>query len=83
MTPDVTQVEAQANFELLVTFADGVCKQFSMLPYLKYPAFSQLSEPGKFAFAHVANGTVQWTDDIDISPDTLYLAGRPFNEIKL
>jgi len=81
MTPDVTQVKTQANFELLVTFADGVCKEFSMLPYLQYPAFSQLSEPGKFAFAHVANGTVQWTEDIDISPDTLYLAGRPCNQI--
>jgi hypothetical protein len=23
-----------------------------------------------------ANGTVQWTDDIDISPDTLYFAGQ-------
>ncbi|OIQ69821.1 hypothetical protein GALL_485750 [mine drainage metagenome] len=79
MTPGVIQVKTRANFELLVTFADGVCKQFSMLPYLQYPAFSQLSEPGRFAFAHVANGTVQWTDDIDISPDTLYLGGRPCN----
>ena len=83
MIPDVTQVKTQANFELLVTFADGVSKQFSMLPYFQYPAFSQLSEPGKFAFAHVANGTVQWTEDIDISPDTLYLCGRPCNQNSL
>jgi len=80
MTPDVTQVKTQENFELLVTFADGVSKHFSMLPYLKYPAFSQLSEPGRFAFAHVANGTVQWTEDIDISADTLYLGGRICNQ---
>jgi hypothetical protein len=80
MTPDVTQVKTQPNFELLVTFADGARKLFSMLPYLQYPAFSQLNEPGKFAFAHVANGTVQWTEDIDISPDTLYLAGKPCNQ---
>jgi len=81
MTPDVTQVKTQANFELLVTFADGVSKSFSMLPYLQYPAFSALKEPGKFAFAHVANGTVQWSEDIDISPDTLYLAGRTCEQI--
>jgi hypothetical protein len=81
MTPDVTQVETQPNFELLVTFADGACKHFSMLPYLKYPAYKPLSEPGKFVVAHVANGTVQWTDEIDISPDTLYLAGRAFEKI--
>ncbi len=80
MTPDVTQVEVQANFELLVTFADGAHREFSMLPYLKYPAFSQLSDPGKFALAHVANGTVQWTEDIDMSPDTLYLTGQPVTQ---
>ena len=83
MTPEVTQVKTQPNFELLVTFADGVCKSFSMLPYLQYPAFSQLSEPGKFAFAHVAHGTVQWADDIDISPDTLYLARQPCHKTSL
>jgi hypothetical protein len=80
MTPDVTQVEVQANFELLVTFADGAHREFSMLPYLKYQAFSQLSDPGKFALAHVANGTVQWTEDIDMSPDTLYLTGQPVTQ---
>ena len=83
MTPDVTHVKTQANFELLVTFADGTCKVFSMLPYLKYPAFSAISEPGKFDSAHVANGTVQWTDDVDISPDTLYLSGKSCNKISL
>ena len=76
MTPNVTHVKTQANFELLVTFADGACKAFSMLPYLQYPAFSGLKEPGKFALAHVSNGTVEWTDEIDISPDTLYIAGQ-------
>ena len=83
MTPDVTHVKTQPNFELQVTFADGACKLFSMLPYLKYPAFSPISELNKFAKAHVANGTVQWTDDIDISPDTLYLAGQSCNQMNL
>ena len=76
MTPDVTHVKTQENFELLVTFADGARKVFSMLPYLQYPAFRLLKEPGKFALAHVSNGTVEWTDEIDISPDTLYIAGQ-------
>jgi hypothetical protein len=77
MTPDVIDVKIQPNFELLVTFADGARKLFSMLPYLQYPAFRRLSEPGKFAQAHVSNGTVEWTDEIDISPDTLYISGQP------
>lgn len=77
MTPDVTDAVALKNFELLVTFADGARRRFSMLPYLQFPAFQALKEPGKFALAHVANGTVAWSDEIDISPDTLYIAGEP------
>jgi len=77
MTPDVTHVQTLANYELLVSFADGEKRSFSMLSYLNYPAYRILSQTGKFALAHVSNGTVAWTDEIDMSPDTLYLAGQP------
>lgn len=76
MTPDVIQAQVLPNYELLITFADGEKRRFSMLPYLKYPAFQDLTAPQTFALAHVANGTVAWSDDIDMSPDTLYIAGQ-------
>lgn len=76
MTPDVTHVATQEDYELLVTFSDGAIRRFSMLPYLQYPAYQLLQEPGKFKLACVLNGTVAWSDEIDMSPDTLYLAGR-------
>ncbi|ADL55296.1 DUF2442 domain-containing protein [Gallionella capsiferriformans] len=76
MTPDVTHVQTLASYELLVSFADGGKRRFSMLPYLHYPAYQGLTQPGKFGLAHVSNGTVAWSDEIDMSPDTLYLAGE-------
>ena len=48
-----------------------------MLPYLKYPAFGALKDVELFKQARVAHGTVTWNDEIDISPDTLYIAGKP------
>jgi hypothetical protein len=27
--------------------------------------------------AHVSSGAVTWNDEIDLSPDTLYLRGKP------
>ena len=48
-----------------------------MVPYLQYPAFQPLKSTALFAQARVAHGTVVWPDNIDISPDTLYLAGKP------
>jgi hypothetical protein len=46
-----------------------------MRPYLTYPAFAPLAEGTLFMKAHASLGTVAWTDEIDISPDTLYLRG--------
>jgi len=76
MTPDVIQAQALQNFELLVTFADGERRRFSMLPYLKYPAYQGLRDQGRFAQARVSNGTVAWDDETDISPDTIYIVGQ-------
>lgn len=75
MTPDVASVKTAANYELLVEFTDGERRRFSMQPYLQYPAYAQLVDENKFRQVKVENGTVVWSDEIDISPDTLYLAG--------
>jgi hypothetical protein len=77
MTPDVVAVKDLANYELLVTFAGGEKRRFSMRPYLHYPGYQLLRQPRKFQLAHVSNGTVAWSEDVDISPDTLYIKGEP------
>ncbi len=76
MSPDVIAVQTLANFELLVSFADGEQRHFSMEPYFSYPAYKTLRQREKFNKAYVLNGTVAWFDDIDMSPDTLYLEGK-------
>jgi hypothetical protein len=77
MTPDIIEVSATKDYELLLTFADGVRRKFSMQPYLQYPAYQVLLRPEKFARVRIVNGTAAWDDDIDMSPDTLYLLGQP------
>lgn len=76
MTPDVVQVKAQLDYSLDVVFANGERRKFDMKPYLSYPAWAKLTEANCFMKAHVAYGTVVWTDEIDLSPDTLYLRGE-------
>lgn len=76
MTPDVVRVTTLPNFGLQVEFENGESCRFNMQPYLTYPAFAGLAEDGLFEKAHVQYGTVVWTDEIDVSPDTLYLAGE-------
>ncbi|HHW64091.1 MAG TPA: DUF2442 domain-containing protein [Rhodocyclaceae bacterium] len=76
MTPDVVKVTAAPDFSLLAEFETGERRRFDMKPYLDYPAFSALKDPGMFLRAHVVHGTVVWSDEIDLSPDTLYLRGQ-------
>ncbi len=77
MTPDVVRVKPLPDYRLEVDFVNGEKRLFDMRPYLVYPAFAPLAEGALFMKAHVVLGTVAWTDEIDISPDTLYLRGRP------
>ncbi|MBP6734431.1 MAG: DUF2442 domain-containing protein [Chromatiaceae bacterium] len=77
MTPDVVGVIPLADYQLETAFANGESRLFDMRPYLTYPGFAPLAEGSFFMRAHVALGTVVWTDEIDISPDTLYLRGTP------
>jgi hypothetical protein len=76
MTPDVVKVTAARDFSLVAEFETGECRRFDMKPYLDYPAFSPLKEAAMFMRARVEHGTVVWSEEIDLSPDTLYLRGE-------
>ena len=78
MTPDVIEVKALPDYCLAAVFEIGERRWFDMTPLLSYPAFSALTEQNFFMKAYVAFGTVVWSDEIDLSLDTLYLRGRPF-----
>ena len=77
MTPDVIKVVPSADYSILAEFNTGEVRRFDMRPYLDFPAYAALKEPGLFMRAHVENGTVAWSEEIDLSPDTLYLRGQP------
>ena len=76
MTPDVMKVKVLPDYCLEAEFETGELRRFNMKPYLEFPDFAVLKKNGLFMRAHVAYGTVVWNDDIDLSPDTLYLRGN-------
>ena len=71
-------IEAKANedFSLDLKFNDGKLKRFDITPYLDYEVFKPLKNVDYFKQIKVAFGTVQWIDEQDISPDTLYLEAK-------
>lgn len=73
MNPRVLAVDVLEQYQLRITFTNHEMRIFDVTPYLDYPAFSRLRNKGYFALAKVVHGTVCWSDDIDLCPDTLYL----------
>lgn len=71
----VTAVNANDDFSLDLKFSDGSIKRFDVKPYLDYAVFRELKDPAYFKQVKLAFGTVQWPNEQDISPDTLYLEG--------
>ena len=52
MTPDVIKVEAAPDFTVVAEFETGERLRFDMRPYLDYPAFAALKEPGRVRTAY-------------------------------
>jgi hypothetical protein len=72
MKPKVISVEAVENYLLELVFNDGTHRIFDVKPYLEKGDFNELKDPKIFATAHVFMGTVQWENELDFAPDTLY-----------
>lgn len=77
--PRVCSVVPQRDFSLILQFTNGEARIFDMNPYLKIGIFRTLKDWGVFSLAKTGLGTVIWPNELDISPDTLYLESRPFS----
>jgi hypothetical protein len=81
INPRVEKVKAIKDFKLLIVFTNSEEKVFDMKPYLDKGVFKALNEIDLFNKAHVAWGTVVWNEDLDMSPDTLYLDSKSVSEL--
>ena len=76
MYPRVKEVKADQDYTLLITFNNGEKKRFDVKPYLNIGVFNELKEPKIFYSVKPFLGSIQWSNGVDICPDTLYLDGE-------
>jgi hypothetical protein len=69
----VVAVRANDDFTLDLKFNDGSVRRFDIKAYLEYGIFNELKDKDYFKRVKVAFGTVQWPNEQDISPETMYL----------
>jgi len=73
----VTDVKAESNYRLFLTFKNGEKKRFDMKPYLNLGVFNELKDMVKFNTVRVVFDTVEWDNEIDFDPEVLYQKGEP------
>ena len=72
MYPAVKEVKPGADYTLMLTFDNGDRKQFDMKPYLHLPIFRELTDVTKFNKVRVSFDTIEWENEADIDPETLF-----------
>ena len=77
MNPKVIKVQAEQDYILNLLFANGEQRYFDMKPYLNFDVFKALKDPKIFNTATIFLGSVTWSNNSDLSYDTLYLEGIP------
>ena len=79
INPYVKKVKPLENYCLMLWFTNGEQKIFDLKPYLNKGVFSQLKNTALFTSVRVVAGSVEWSNGIDLSYDTLYLEGLAIN----
>jgi len=73
MSPEVKNVKPEKNYTLHIWFANGEEGIFDVKPYLDYEVFQALKDEEMFNTVRPFIGTIQWANEADFCPDTVYL----------
>jgi len=73
MNPRVVNVKPEKDYTLRVWFKNGEEGIFDVKPLLKYEMFQPLQDVDFFNSVRPAHGTIQWANETDVCPDTVYL----------
>jgi hypothetical protein len=79
MNPRVKYVKPIKNFKLWLKFNNGEVKIFDVKPYLIKGIFRELQNPELFNSVQGIDGSVQWNNEADFCPDTLYVESAEFS----
>ncbi|MDQ3130538.1 MAG: DUF2442 domain-containing protein [Pyrinomonadaceae bacterium] len=68
----VVSATASDNHTLILRFNDDSVRRFDVKPYLDKGIFNQLKDLDYFKDFKIVFGTVQWKNEQDFAPETLY-----------
>ncbi|MGJ0909195.1 DUF2442 domain-containing protein [Clostridium botulinum] len=66
------------GYKLLLTFENGEVRLFDVNPYLNKGIFKELKDTSMFKSVKVNFDTIEWENEADIDPETLYEDSVPY-----
>lgn len=76
----VTNVFPIKDYNLILTFGNGEKRRFDMKPYLNRGIFRELKDIDMFNSVRVCFDTIEWANEADLDPETLYQSSVLLNE---
>ena len=73
MNPRVKTVTPNKDYTLNIEFTNGEEGVFDVKPYLEKGIFKELKDIELFFSVKVSGGSVEWINEADFCPDTIYL----------
>jgi hypothetical protein len=80
MNPRVSKVKTAGDYKLELTFSNREKRVFDMKPYLNIGRFVQLQNEAMFSSVICSMGSIQWSNGLDLCPDTLYEESVPYRK---
>ena len=71
----ITDADYIKDYELLITFNDGMRKYADLKPYLTGEVFGELLDVDKFVQYRLNGYTIEWANGADLAPEFLYDIG--------
>jgi hypothetical protein len=72
MLLDVIEFSLKPDYQIDLVFANGEKKRFDMKPFLQLKPWNKLLENNRYQHVSIDYGTLVWSGNIDIAPETLY-----------
>ena len=79
MECELKAVKANPDYTLLLTYDNGEVKLFDMKPYLNLGIFKELKDLKLFTSVRMSFDTVEWPNEADLDPETLYNESNAVN----
>ena len=77
----VLSAKANDDFTLELTFTDGSVRLFDTKPYHNKGIFAELTDLDYFIDFKIVYGAVQWKNEQDFAPETLYIESSELVEV--